>query len=89
MIQDDLLEDELDPEGPSEADLAEFGDDGGVDTVECPRCGSDVCQGVDRCPACGADLGEPPDGAQNAATFVAVACFVAIVAWFVYRLLRS
>jgi len=88
MIHDDLLEDELDPEGPSPEDLAEFGDDGGVDTVECPRCGSEVCQDVDRCPACGADMDEPADDAQNLATFVAGVCFVVIVVWLVYRLLR-
>jgi len=38
-------------EGPSDADLARFGDD---QTGYCPECGAEIWDDVSSCPSCGA-----------------------------------
>lgn len=51
-------EPDLDPEGPSEADLDRFGDE----SVTCPNCGADYYDQLDACPHCATEpgAGKPP-----------------------------
>lgn len=44
---------EIDDDGPQQADLDELGEDGQTDTEPCPSCGADIYESADRCPACG------------------------------------
>ena len=52
--------DELEDEGPLDADLDEFGHEGPSDTVPCDACGREVYADADRCPACGQYLVQRP-----------------------------
>lgn len=55
-------EDDLDPEGPSAADIARFDREASI----CPSCGSEVYDDTSICPICGEYiLGPKPDFARK------------------------
>jgi len=72
------IDDDLDPEGPSAADLERFGGD----EADCPACGASVYHDMTMCPACGADMdGAPaPEGAGRRARRVRLARLAAALA---------
>ncbi len=71
-------------EGPSDEDLAEFGDDGPAATAPCPHCGADVYEDAVRCPACG-EYVKPRGGGRRSTWCViaVVAAAAALTTWMV------
>lgn len=71
-------------EGPSDEDLAEFGDDAPAGTVRCPHCVADVYEDAVRCQACG-EYVKPRAGGRRSAWYVAavIAAAAALTAWVV------
>lgn len=74
-------------EGPSDADIARFGDGAG-DDVECPECGASVYYDVPLCPRCGHAMMRGESGGKRSAiqrrhVVVAVGAALAL-AGFVY-----
>lgn len=79
MAYDDPMLDDLDPEGPSAADLDRFGGE----TITCPTCHAEVYDQATVCPHCGEVLtgkeGRIPAWAVWAAGLVLLAFFAFFV----------
>ena len=77
MAQDDKNpDDQGDPQGPSQEDLADLGDEKSTDVDDCPKCGAEVYEDADRCPKCGHYLVHSPKP-------------VAWVAWIILSLVTA
>lgn len=73
--------DDLDPEGPSAADLERFGDE----FVTCPVCGRAAYDQADQCHHCGAWLHAGPTQGVPAWVFVTViAVLIAITLFWIF-----
>lgn len=75
----DDLDEGLDPEGPSRADLERFGDE----FLTCPECGADVYDQTALCPECGHAFGNLPGPTPVWMIVTAIAVVVAILAFIV------
>ena len=73
------LDEGLDPEGPSRADLERFGDE----FLTCPECGDDVYDQTSICPKCGHAFGNPPGPSPVWIVVTAIAVVAAILVFFV------
>jgi len=84
-FDDEDLDDELDPEGPSEDDLERFS---GA-TVRCPGCGGEVHDESVSCPRCGEFMedssGSPARGTSWWTIAVGGAILLALLAWAIGR----
>jgi len=85
---DEFDSEDLDPEGPDEADLARFGGD----TRTCPTCGGEVHDLADQCPACGRWIEGPEERRHAAGGWRASLVWLAIlslagIGWVLLRLL--
>lgn len=73
------LDEGLDPEGPSSADLDRFGDE----FRTCPECGADVYDQSPLCPECGHAFGNPTGPTPVWILTAAIAVVAAILAFVV------
>ena len=74
-VEDYLPPEEADPEGPSEEDVARFGDV----TVKCPECGTELFDDVAVCWKCGRALGAgTKDESKTPVWFIAAAVLVVV-----------
>ena len=76
----DGYEDELDPEGPSRADIERFGDA----EHACSSCGSEVYEDAPLCHVCGHALEDRSGGPPLWAAIVAVVLLGALMMLFVF-----
>lgn len=83
---DDVYDDdELDAEGPQEADLTP--DDAETDVVNCPNCGRAVAEFAERCPHCG-DWIVAGGGVTRGKPWIVVAALAALAGFVVWVLAR-
>jgi len=86
--EDDERSDVTDAEGPSEEDLAAYGEgsDEPSETVACPHCGREIYEDSDRCPHCGMNVvfGRDPAKSRRWAWWIVLAAIltaIAVGAW--------
>lgn len=77
--EDPGLNQGLDPEGPSAADLDRFGSE----YTTCPRCGEQFYDQADTCPHCGDMMLHEP-GIPKWAVFTVILVLVALVWYWVF-----
>lgn len=73
-------------EGPSDADVADFGDDAAAATLPCPHCRRDIHEDSERCPHCG-DWIQPPAARQRAGAplLIAAVVMIGLILWITLR----
>lgn len=77
---EDYADPEMDPDGPSEADLERFSDV----TVKCQGCGTELLDDVDECWKCGRKVGAKgshESGRPTWAVLTVLGIVVVFVAW--------
>ena len=77
---DPRLDEGLDPEGPSAADLDRFGSE----FATCPRCGEEFYDQADTCPHCGDMMHHEGTGLPKWAVFTVILVLGALVWYWVF-----
>ncbi len=79
---EDYADPDVDPDGPSAADLERFGDV----TVKCTGCGTELLDDVAECWKCGRAVGAASShesGRPNWFVFTAIGLIVVVILWYV------